>query len=884
MKPRSILTFLLFFVLSISLLQAQRQSRTINDGWRFSKKAPAAAMQSDFDDKTWERVGLPHTWNTDAYSDKNYYRGEAWYRRSLNLNESYADRKIYLRFEAVNYTADVYVNGRKVGTHKGGYNSFTFDITDFCQLSRPNVIAVRVDNTPSDLPPVSADFTMFGGIYRDVWLISVPKQHLELQDAGSNGVYVNTSKVCEQKASWSVRGNLRNESTRKTKLTLTHRLFSPEGKCLKTLQQDIVLKPNQVSSFSTAEQTLVEPQLWSPESPVLYRVETVLSDYKTKEELDKVNSEIGFRWFSADAEKGFFLNGKPYKLHGVCRHQDQKPIGNALSDEMHRRDMKMIKDMGANFIRISHYPQDEAILEQCDKLGILVWEEIPIVNTVPESQEFAEVCKTNLREMIRQHYNHASVVMWGYMNEILLVTQRQYKGDALKPVLERTARLANELEQILRQEDSSRLSTIAFHGSTAYYPAGLGELTDVIGWNLYSGWYGGSLTGFENFLEGQHRDHPNRPILVSEYGAGSDRRLHSTEARCFDFSIEYQQEYLEHYLPVIERLPYVLGASLWNFIDFGSGERDESMPRINNKGLVYNDRTPKDVYYYYQAFFRKDIPVLYIASRDWQDRVTVADGKADQKIKIYTNLSSVELFVNGQSQGVKKAENFIVEYRVPMASGKQNLYVKGLDSNNTLCEDFLSLNSRVIPSKLTTDNLRGLELAVNVGSNCSYHSDLSGLTWVSDRAYTEGGWGYDGGQVYQSAGHTIGTQTQIQGTEDNPLYQTFRADIKAYRFDVPAGSYEVELLFADAFAEKNNLPYNLVEQQKQAETVGNVFKVTFNDKPVDETFNIGITSGYFTAAKKRFVVDVQDHGLKIGFEVLSGRTFLNGIKLRRLNE
>ena len=336
--------------------------------------------------------------------------------------------------------------------------------------------------------------------------------------------------------------------------------------------------------------------------------------------------------------------------------------------------------MGANFIRISHYPQDDALLEMCDKLGMLAWEEIPIIDIVPDTPGYGDNCERNLREMIRQHYNHPSIITWGYMNEILLVTQRKYKTEAeLKPVLERTLALANRLERVLKEEDSTRISTMAFHGSNSYNETGLSKITDIVGWNLYQGWYGGDLTGFEKFLAQQHQNHPTHPMIVSEYGAGSDKRLHSLHPRAFDFSIEYQQKYLEHYLPVLEDTPYICGGTHWNFIDFSSALRDESMPRINNKGLVYADRTPKDVYHYYQAAWRKDIPVLHIASRDWTDRAGVQQGNAPVylPVKIYTNLSEVELFIDGISLGKQKTENYTGTFEVPFSNRNPFLFAQG---------------------------------------------------------------------------------------------------------------------------------------------------------------------------------------------------------------
>lgn len=557
-----------------------------------------------------------------------------------------------------------------------------------------------MDNARQDIAPISGDFTFFGGIYRDVWLTAVPNQHFNLTNHSSDGLFISTPQVSEERGIISIRGEVKNDAKEKATLELTHTIYRPDGTLLQTLKKNIQLKAGETYAFSNEATPVLKPELWTPETPRLYRVETTLRNRKTKTLLDQSNHYTAFRWFRFDGDEGFFLNGKPYKLRGICRHQDQKPIGPALTDEMHRRDFLLMKEMGANFIRISHYPQDDALLEMCDKLGMLAWEEIPIIDIVPNTPGYGDNCERNLREMIRQHYNHPSIITWGYMNEILLVTQRKYKTEAeLKPVLERTLALANRLERVLKEEDSTRISTMAFHGSNSYNETGLSKITDIVGWNLYQGWYGGDLTGFEKFLAQQHQNHPTHPMIVSEYGAGSDKRLHSLHPRAFDFSIEYQQKYLEHYLPVLEDTPYICGGTHWNFIDFSSALRDESMPRINNKGLVYADRTPKDVYHYYQAAWRKDIPVLHIASRDWTDRAGVQQGNAPVylPVKIYTNLSEVELFIDGISLGKQKTENYTATFEVPFSNRNPFLFAQGNYQGKTV-QDGLRINFTPIPA------------------------------------------------------------------------------------------------------------------------------------------------------------------------------------------
>lgn len=870
------------FIQSFSLpIYAQHETCTINDGWKFLKADCVTAPDIAPDNGKWEDVHLPHTWNTDAYTDKDYYRGVCWYRRTLNLPSTWNGKQVFLKIDAASKAASIFINGKEVGEHIGGYTACTFDITSFCSFDSPNSLAIRVDNARQDVPPISADFTFFGGIYRDVWLTAVPKQHFHLTNHGSDGIFISTPQVSEEKGTILIRGEIKNDAPQKAVLELEHILYGPDDTVIQAQKQSVQIKAGELYAFRTETAPIAFPLLWTPETPYLYRIESILRDKKTKAILDRSNHHTGFRWFSFDGEQGFSLNGKPYKLRGICRHQDQNPIGVALTDEMHRRDMKLMKEMGANFIRISHYPQDDALLEQCDKLGMLAWEEIPIIDIVPDTPGYAENCERNLREMIRQHYNHPSIITWGYMNEILLVTQRRYqKEEELKPVLERTLALAKRLEEVLKEEDSTRASTMAFHGSNSYNEVGLGSITDIVGWNLYQGWYGGDLTGFERYLEEQHKMYPSHPMIVSEYGAGSDKRLHSLRPQAFDFSIEYQQKYLEHYLPVLEGTPYVCGGTHWNFIDFSSALRDESMPRINNKGLVYSDRTPKDVYYYYKAAWRKDILVLHIASRDWTHRAGIQQGETPVMlpIKVYTNLPEVELFIDGKSLGKQKVTNYTAIFDVPFSHKEHYVSAKAenreIAGSGCIIEDGIHLSFTPVPAQLDGINLRSLELAVNVGSNCFYTSDESQLTWVPDQPYTKGSWGYVGGESKNS-------QTQVENTNDGPLFQTLRNDIESYCFDVPNGVYEIEFLFTDVFRENAATAYQL-GRNSDVESRENCFSIIINDETVEEDFSPCRESGYFHALRKRYNITNFRNKIEIRFSTRNGKSFLNGVKLRKL--
>lgn len=521
MKTNKILLWTMALLFALPVM-AEREKRTINDGWKFYEgELGQEVVTVGYDDSQWERVNIPHTWNTEAYVVKNYYKGLAWYRKLFTVLPEWKDRQVFLHLEGASKEAKVYVNGKEVGHHIGGYTASTFDITPFIECGVANTLAIQVDNSSMDIVPISADFTFFGGIYRDVWLTATAKQHIHLTNMGSEGVFIHTPTVNEQEGTIAVRTEVKNDAATPANLDLRQDVYAPDGTLAQTFTKRLKLKARELLSVDMESKPVLQPLLWTSETPYLYKVVTSLVDRKTKNVLDSSEQYTGFRWYRFDADEGFFLNGKPYKLHGVCRHQDQKPIGPAMSDEMHRRDFMLMKEMGTNFIRISHYPQDKALLEMCDKMGMLAWEEIPTVDVVTESEVYANNCEWNLREMIRQHYNHPSVILWGYINGILLA--RGAKAASTEKVIE----LAKRLEAALKEEDPHRLSTMAFHGSDVYNECGLSEVADVVGWNIYQGWYGGSLPGFDKYMADQHKNHPTHPIIVSEYGAGSDRRLHS---------------------------------------------------------------------------------------------------------------------------------------------------------------------------------------------------------------------------------------------------------------------------------------------------------------------------------------------------------------------
>lgn len=848
---RCLLAIVVMFV--VTSLQAQREMKTINDNWEFRKSI----------DESWESVNLPHTFNIDAYQQRNYYQGKGFYRRTLVLPEIVAERRYYMKIDAASKAANIRVNGKKVGSHVGGYTACIVDITEY--IRKENLIEITVDNGRKDITPISADFTFWGGIYRDVWLISTPKQHFNMSNMGSDGIFISTPVVNEKRGVLKVKCEVTNDSHESSILEVRSAIYSPQGKLLQTIKQKQKLKSGETYIFENTSGAIESPDLWSPETPSLYLVKTTLVDPKSGKLLDEKNHKVGFRWFTFDGSKGFFLNGKSYKLRGLNRHQDQAPAGVALDDEAHRRDIFLMKELGCNFIRISHFPQDDAILEMCDELGLLAWEEIPIINIVPNTPGYDDNCEYNLREMIRQHYNHSSVITWGYMNEILLTAPSIGKPEWLA-CKERTVNLAQRLEAVLKEEDPGRASVMAFNMTNLYNEIGL-NLVDVVGWNLYHGWYVDKLKDFNAWCEDQHRRYPDQPMIISEWGAGSDKRLHSTQGRAFDFSIEYQQTYIEHYLPFIENTEWISGCAYWNFIDFNVAARQESMPRVNNKGLAYNNRIWKDVAYYFKAMWRKDIPVIRIASRDWEMRT--GEINKPQSIKIYSNMPEVELFINGQSIGCQKIANCHTVFNVILPEGISVLMAQGIKNGKTV-QDAMTIQFKSLPNIAEGD-----ELAINVGSNCYFTSDISNLTWLPDQPYTAGGWGYIGGKAHS-------TTSEIYNTLDGPIYQTWREGNWSYKIDAPIGEYEIELLIADVTKPAAQLA-NLLNKNKEEKHSGETrFHISICGKQVETNFSPIDGGKHRTAFKRRYIIRNEHDHIVISAGAVKGEPFLAGIKVRKL--
>ncbi len=866
-------------LLLLTSMHAQRIKQSINTNWQFHKGNDPDNNATEY----WKNVNLPHTWNTDDVMDDvpGYYRGIGWYQKDVFIPASWKDKSIYIYLEGSGQLTEVFVNGKSAGKHIGGYSAFSFDISSFLQTGN-NVLRIIVDNSPNDdIAPLSGDFTFFGGIYRDVYLIAANANHFDIDNYASTGVFITTPEVSEEKALVQVKGKVTAAST--NKLTIRNTVYDASG----TIVAKVESKPGQDGSFTAQIKSISRPKLWSPENPYLYKVITSLVD-KSGKIVDEIANPLGFRWYSFDADKGFFLNGKPYKIIGASRHQDYKGIGNALPDALHISDLQLLKDMGGNFLRVSHYPQDPAVMEACDRLGLLASVETPGNNEISETENYATNMLEMQKEMIRQNYNHPSVIIWSYMNEVLLSPHFDEKSKEREQYFENIHNLARKLEDLTRAEDPERYTTIACHGNfDLYAKVGLLDIPKIVGWNLYQGWYGGEFADFEKFLLKFHQAYPNKPLLITEYGADADYRLHNFNPTRFDKTQEYTNQYHEAYLETIMKHPFIAGAIVWNLVEFNSEKRQEAVPHINNKGLLTTDRKPKDSYWFYKSHL-VDNSFVKIGGGDWYNRSQQADkGQnviATQPVTVYSNQPEICLLVNGKQIATQKTEDQKTVFHVPFVNGKNIL--KAITNNEQ--EDVVIIQFHVIANDLKASENPFTSLNVSLGDSRMFLDDFTGETWVPEQEYTSGSWGYIGGKVYREneKGVRYGSTRNIIGTPYDAIYETQRMDIKAFKADVPDGVYEVTLHFSELLTkEQEKLIYNLDSNKAVQKTDfnGRNFDVILNGIPVIENLSNDNYLKPIHAYSTKTTVNVLDNkGIDVFFKIHQGESILNGLQIRKV--
>ena len=612
-----------------------REVRPLDDGWRFLRADVPAASQPDFDDSGWTTLALPHTWNaTDGEAGGDYYRCAGWYRRDLDLPPSSGQQRHYLQFDGAATVAEVWVNGHAVGRHAGGYAAFRVDVSGWLHAGH-NIVAVHVDNAPSrQVAPLGGDFTVFGGLYRAVRLLTVDPAHIDLLDDGGPGVYVTASDVSSDRARLTISARLSNTDSVARRLRVRWSLRDARDRLV---QRGLSAWDAAPGTIRTIERTLrvARPHLWQGvRDPYQYTLAVEVLDGNAV--IDRVTTPIGIREFTIDPNRGLLLNGRPYAVHGVNLFHSGRPgQGLAVSDAQIDEDFRTLEELGATGLRLVHFQHPQRAYDDADRLGFVVWTEIPLNSAMDDSDGFRTNLTQQLRELVKQNYNHPAVFIWGLGNEV-------YQSDAA------SHELLAQLHREARALDPHRLTSYA-HCCAADDDA-LTRQTDVIAYNRYYGWYDGDMADIGAWADRVHAKQPMRAMALSEYGAGASvLQQQDPPARPVPKSHwhpeQYQALFHETYWRQLETRPYLWADFIWVGFDLASAGRDEGdRAGINDKGLVTYDRlTRKDAWYWYQANWSR-APMVHLTSRRATPRTST---RAD--VKVYTNTERVTLQVNGMA-------------------------------------------------------------------------------------------------------------------------------------------------------------------------------------------------------------------------------------------
>ncbi len=601
-------------------------------------------------------VALPHTWNAFDGQDggNDYWRGIGTYE--IDLPNPTKGLRQYIEFQGANHVATVYCNGRELGTHKGGFSTFRFDLTP-AMKSEGNVLTVVVSNAVSDIYPQTADFTFYGGLYRDVNFIEVSDAHYDLLLDGTQAVFVTPH--CSGKT------RLDLFPVNADGCNLTVELKAAEGNTGGAYGEE-------AGAHNVIIIDVKDPHLWNGMAdPYCYTA--VASVVKGEEVLDTVTVTYGYRSFRVDAETGFYLNGKNVPLHGVSRHQDRLDKGWAISKADHEEDVKLIKEVGANTIRLAHYQHDQYFYDLCDHTGFALWAEIPFISKFIPTEEAYENTLSQMTELVAQNYNHPAIFFWGISNEILIGADNEPLRKNLR-----------DLHKLAKSMDPSRLTTLAQVSSTPM-DSEHNYITDVVSYNHYFGWYGGDVNQNGPWFDAYHKLNPDIPLGVSEYGVENIVKWHTATPMNHDYTEEYANYYHHEMLKTFAARPYLWSTHVWNMFDFAADARNEGgIQGRNDKGLVtYDRKLKKDAFFIYKAYWTEE-PMVYVAGRRWVDRAP-----EERNITVYTNCDEVTLVVNGETVETKATvDHCVVFENVALKDGENTVTARGCCG----CEDTVTLN------------------------------------------------------------------------------------------------------------------------------------------------------------------------------------------------
>ena len=639
-----------------------RTERDLNQGWHFQRADPRGAEDVSFDDSGWESVVLPHTWNAhDGEAGGAYYRGPGWYRLALTVADIKPSQRMFLEFDGAALAADVWLNGVHLGRHEGGFARFRFDVTSALHTGL-NELAIRVDNSRMDgVAPLGGDFTVFGGLYRPVRLVTTRDVHFDMLDLGSCGVRVSSTDIAAGAAKLTWTARVTNDSDVAREAQVVVRLEDADHRLVKRVTQTVSLAPHSTLPV-TLSTDVTSPHLWQGTSdPYLYTSDLSLASVGARPvPLDHLDIATGIRDIRLDPDRGLILNGKPYAVHGVDIHQSMRPgKGTAVADEAVDEDFQMLSDLGVTGLRLAHYQHPQRDYDLSDKKGILLWTEVPDVSETNGSDAFLANVTQQLRELIRQNANHPSVMVWGLGNEI-------YKSDAA------SNHVLDTLQKIAHDEDPTRTTTYANCCGPVNQPHA--THTDALGANVYFGWYSGEFSDLTKWAADARPLMAGRPLAISEYGAGGSVVQEEDPPRRPTPSSgwhpeQYESLYHEAAWRQLRAMPWLWGTFVWAGFDFPSAGRHEGdTPGINDKGLVTFDRqVKKDAYFWYQANWTTR-PMVYITSR--RDRIRSVSGV---DVKVYSNQPIVNLSLNGTAQGAQVVSDHIATWHVDLKAGLNHL-------------------------------------------------------------------------------------------------------------------------------------------------------------------------------------------------------------------
>ena len=609
-----------------------REKQSFNDSWLFKKAVEFPKTVNE----EWQSVNIPHTWNNiDMQTLRNdFYAGEAYYKKTYTPDASLKGKRLFLRFEGVAATAEIYVNNTFAGNHQGGYSAFAIEISDLLRYGEENTILVKVDNAsrPDVVPINHRLFGVYGGIYRPVDLIVTEPVNIAVTDYASPGIYVSQKNVSSRSADVNVKTKIDNSTGKAAQIKATTTIYNMEGRIALSKESVVNLSP-QGRKIVSVDFNIKKPRLWQGlEDPYLYKVVVRLT--QNGKVIDEVVQPLGLRHFELKASDGMYLNGKKVPMYGVCRHQDWWQLGSALTNENHDTDLEVIKEIGATTIRLAHYQQSEYFYAKCDSIGFMVWAEIPFVNRV-STQEAANA-RQQLTELIRQNYNHPSIYVWGLHNEVY--QPHNY-----------TVALTQQLNDLAKSEDPDRYTVQVSGYNRVDHP--VNNNADIQGINQYFGWYNGTLDSLQTWVSRVEKQFADHKVIFSEYGTEANvnqqKEVVSNRGDCCGFDKDYNESFAtrfhEEHWNVIAKHPFLIASYIWNTFDFATPMSSQGQVESRNmKGLVTFDRkTKKDPFYWYKANWSKE-PVLYITQRRVANR-----GNEITPVTVYSNIGKPRLFVNG---------------------------------------------------------------------------------------------------------------------------------------------------------------------------------------------------------------------------------------------